>query len=50
MGGNGVIHMGFLTIIRRMSLREKLSIREIRRRTGLSRIEAIGRQWFKTNG
>ena len=29
--------MGFLNIIRRMSLREKLSIREIRRRTGLSR-------------
>jgi len=37
MWGNGVIHMGFLNIIRRMSLREKLSIREIRRRTGLSR-------------
>ena len=29
--------MGFLNIIRRMSLREKLSIREIGRRTGLSR-------------
>lgn len=29
--------MGFLTIIRRMHLREKLSIREIARRTGLSR-------------
>ena len=37
MVGNGVIHMGFLNIIRRMSLREKLSIRVIRRRTGLSR-------------
>ena len=37
MGGYGVIHMEFLTIIRRMSLREKLSTREIRRRTGLSR-------------
>ena len=29
--------MGLLNIIRRMALREKLSIREIRRRTGLSR-------------
>ena len=29
--------MGFLNIIRRMSLREKLSIREIGCRTGLSR-------------
>ncbi len=29
--------MGLLNIIRRMSLREKLSIREIARRTGLSR-------------
>jgi len=29
--------MGLLNIIRRMFLREKLSIREIRRRTGLSR-------------
>ena len=36
-GGNGVIHMGLLNIIRRMHLREKLSIREIARRTGLSR-------------
>ncbi len=35
--GNGVIHMGLLNIIRRMALREKLSIREISRRTGLSR-------------
>ena len=37
MGSNGVIHMGLLNLIRRMSLREQLSIREIRRRTGLSR-------------
>ena len=37
MGGNRVINMGFLNIIRRMSLREKLPIREIVRRTGLSR-------------
>ena len=29
--------MGLLNIIRRMALREKLSIREISRRTGLSR-------------
>ena len=39
-GGNGVIHMGLLNIIRRMALREKLSIREISRSagaTGLSR-------------
>ncbi len=36
-GGNRVIHMGLLNIIRRKALREKLSIREIARRTGLSR-------------
>ena len=36
-GGNGVIHMGLLNIIRRMALREHLPIREIARRTGLSR-------------
>jgi transcriptional regulator with XRE-family HTH domain len=36
-GGNGVIHMGLLNVIRRMSLREQLPIREIARRTGLSR-------------
>ena len=29
--------MGFLNVIRRMALREKLPIREIARRTGLSR-------------
>ena len=32
-----MIHMGLLNIIRRMFLRDKLSIREIARRTGLSR-------------
>ena len=37
MGGIGVIHMGLLNVIRRMALREKLPIREIARRTGLSR-------------
>lgn len=37
MGGNGVIHMGPLNVIRRLALREKISIREIARRTGLSR-------------
>ena len=36
-GGNGVIHMGLLNVIRRMALREQLPIREIARRTGLSR-------------
>jgi response regulator of citrate/malate metabolism len=36
-GGNGVIHMGLLNIIRRMKLREKQLIREISRHTGLSR-------------
>jgi hypothetical protein len=30
-GGNGVIHMGLLNIIRRIALREKQSIRERRR-------------------
>ena len=34
---HGVIHMGLLNIIRRMAMREKVSIREISRRTGLSR-------------
>ena len=32
-----MIHMGLLNVIRRMALRERLSIREIARRTGLSR-------------
>ena len=36
-GGNGVINMELLNLIRRMSLRLKLPIREIARRTGLSR-------------
>ena len=36
-GNNGVIHMGLLNVIGRMALPEKLSIREISRRTGLSR-------------
>jgi hypothetical protein len=36
-GGNGVIHMGLLNIIRWMALREKQSVREISRRAGLSR-------------
>lgn len=36
-GGTGVIHMGLLNVIRRMALREQLPIREIARRTGLSR-------------
>lgn len=36
-GGTEVIHMGLLNVIRRLSLREKVAIREIARRTGLSR-------------
>ena len=32
-----MIHMGLLNVIRRLALREKLPIREIARRTGLSR-------------
>lgn len=36
-GGSGVIHMGLLNIIRKLRLRHGLSIREIARRTGLSR-------------
>jgi DNA-binding transcriptional regulator LsrR (DeoR family) len=32
-----MIHMGLLNIIRRMHFRQKLSNREIARRTGLSR-------------
>ena len=36
-GGNGVTDMGLSNIIRRMHLREKLSIRGISRRTGPSR-------------
>ena len=37
MGGNGVINKELLIAIRRMSLRLKPPIREIARRTGLSR-------------
>jgi transcriptional regulator with XRE-family HTH domain len=33
----GLLNMGLLNVIRRMALREKQSIREISRRTGLSR-------------
>jgi transposase len=36
-GENGVIYMAFLSIVRRWALREHLSIREIARRTQLSR-------------
>jgi transcriptional regulator with XRE-family HTH domain len=36
-GVNGVIDMGFLSVIRRWALRDHLPIREIARRTGLSR-------------
>ncbi len=36
-GADGVIDMGFLSVIRRWALRDQLSIREIARRTGLSR-------------
>lgn len=42
--------MGVLNIIRGMHLRQKLSIREIARLTGVSRIEAIGRHWSETDG
>jgi hypothetical protein len=33
-----------------MHLQQKLSLREIARLTGASRIEAIGRHRFETNG
>jgi len=36
-GVNGVIDMALLSVIRRWALRDQLSIREIARRTGLSR-------------
>jgi hypothetical protein len=42
--------MGFLTIIRKWALRDKMPIREIARRTGVSRIEAVGRHRSETNG
>jgi hypothetical protein len=41
--------MGLLNFIRRLHLRPKLSIHEIARLRGVSRSEAIGRQWFETN-
>jgi len=37
LGIIGVIDMGFLSVIRRWALRDKMPIREIARRTGLSR-------------
>jgi hypothetical protein len=42
--------MAFLTVIRRWALRDKLPIREVARRTGISRIEAVGRHRFKADG
>lgn len=45
-----MIHRGQLNIIRRMYLRQKLSIYKIGRLTGVLRIEAIGRHWFETDG
>ena len=36
-GGIGVIYMELLSVIRRWAFRDRLSIREISRRTGLSR-------------
>lgn len=36
-GVNGVIDMGLLNVIRKLGLRQGLPIREIARRTGLSR-------------
>jgi len=40
-GGFGVIDMGLLRVIRLLALRKKMPLREIARRTGLFRIEAI---------
>ena len=37
LGANGVIDMGFLKVIRTWALRGKMPIREIARRTGISR-------------
>jgi len=45
-----VIDMGLLNVIRKLRLRQVLPIREIARRTGLSRIEAVGRHRFETDG
>jgi transposase len=36
-GGTGVIYMELLSVVRRWAFRDRLSIREISRRTGLSR-------------
>jgi len=49
-GAFGVIDMGFLRIIRKWALRDEMPIREIARRTGVSRIEAVGRHRFETDG
>lgn len=37
LGAYGVIDMGFLKVIRTWALRDKMPIREIARRTGISR-------------
>jgi transcriptional regulator with XRE-family HTH domain len=37
LGAYGVIEMGFLKVIRTWALRDKMPIREIARRTGISR-------------
>ena len=50
LGANGVIDMGFLKVIRTWALRDKMPIREIARRTGISRIEAVGRHRSETDG
>jgi len=42
--------MAFLKVIRTWALRDKMPIREIVRRTVISRIEAVGRHRFKTDG
>jgi len=39
LGAYGVIDMGFLKVIRKWALRDKMPIREIARRTGISRSE-----------
>ena len=44
-GKPGVINVGMLAKIRRMHIRERLSVREIARRTGLSRNTIILRQF-----
>lgn len=47
-GGNGVIDMALLSVIRRWHFREHLSIREICRRTGLSRNTI--QKYLRSNG